>query len=469
MAQKKHDLEYYLAQARRIAEHREAGAEKEIRKLYKSMLKDLQTFVSETYVQYAQEDKLTFAMLQTAGYNARFLEEVELRINLATPKAAKELQALVEETYKIAYEGMVKGVAASADAEALDAAFAENIAITPEQVKAAVDNPVSGLTLSDTLEKHRKDIIYGIKQIVGVGLMNGDRYTTMARRIAEHVDGDYKKAIRIARTETHRVREAGNHAAALEVDDALQKGTTGLRMVKVWKTMKDERVRPQRAAYKRKAGVKARKTYTAGLRSMLKGANHMKMEGQTVLENEPFDLGGGVKAMAPGQSGVAGHDINCRCYASREMMTDAEYFEKTGKHFPGWKLAEPLENSENSGIIELPDIPILKAVGASGKNYPVKLPSGNHAKLTTGTTITKVKVFAGKGTDEPIRKATELSDLYKQYNVKPSEWQKVRGDAYVMVDGKMKHAELHWYESEGLRVEMKVKRFFDDESKVHRR
>lgn len=459
-------LEYYLVQARRIAEHREAGSERIIRKIYKHLLKDLQSFVADTYTQYAEDDALTFAALQKAGYHARFLEEVEQRINIATPQAAQELRELVEKTYKLAYDGMVRGVV-SQGTEGLDEAFAESVAITPEQVKAAVENPVSGLTLSDTLEKHRKDIIYGIKQVVGVGLMNGDRYSTMARRIAEHVDGDYKKAIRIARTETHRVREAGNIAAAESVDAELKKTSTGLRMVKKWMTMKDERVRPQRAAYKRKAGVKARKTYTAGLRSMLKGANHMKLHGQTVLADEPFDLGGGVTAKAPGQSGVAGHDINCRCYASYEMMTDAEYFEATGKHFTE-KVVEMLENSGNRGIIELPDIPIIRAVGASGKNYPVKLPSGNHTKLATGTTITKVKVFAGKGTAEPIRQAEELSELYKHYNVKPSEWQKVRGDAYVMVDGKREHAEVHWYESEGLRVEMKVKRFFDDESKVRR-
>ena len=106
----------------------------------------------------------------------------------------------------------------------------------------------------------------------------------------------------------------------------------------------------------------------------------------------------------------------------------------------------------------------MYAVGASGRNYPVKLPNGNHTKLAPGTTITKVKVFAGKGTDTPIRQAKVLSELYKNYNVKPSEWQKVRGDAYVMLDGDKKHAEIHWYESGDLRVEMKVKRFFEDES-----
>lgn len=337
MAQTK-DLEYYLAQARRIAEHREAGVEKEIRRLYKAMLKDLQTFISDTYVQYAKDDKLTYAMLQEAGYNARFLEEIEQRLNVATPKAARELRQLVEETYDAAYKAMVDGVARAASG--LETEFAESIAITPEQVKRAVENPVSGLTLSDTLEKNRREIIYSIKRTVGVGLMNGDRYTTMARRISEQVDGDYKKAIRIARTETHRVREAGNHDAAQYVDSELQKGTTGRRMCKTWRTMKDERVRPQR----RRKGKKGWST------KMGRGPNHMILDGQTVLVEEDFDLKDGHTAPVPGMSGVAGHDINCRCYVSYEMLTDAEFFAKTGKHFPGTK---GIENSENGGTIEL--------------------------------------------------------------------------------------------------------------------
>ena len=328
-------LEKYFAQARRIAQHREEGAERIIRKMYKHMYKDLQTFVSETYVQYAEDDKLTFAMLQKVGYDARFLEEIEQHINLTTPKTAQELRALVEETYRIAYEGMVNGVA-RAGVDGLDAAFAEHMAITPEQIKRAVENPVSGLTLKDTLEKNRKDIIYSIKQAVGVGLMNGDRYSTMARRIAEVVDGDYKKAVRIARTEAHRVREAGNYDAAAGVDQALQNSSTGLRMVKTWKSMQDERVRPQR----RRKGRKGWST------KMGKGPNHMILDGQTVLADEAFDLKDGRTSPAPGLCGVAGHDINCRCYASYEMLDDAEYFAKTGKHFPG------LENSGKSGIIK---------------------------------------------------------------------------------------------------------------------
>lgn len=318
---KKKDLEYFLAQARRIAAHREAGAERIIRKIYKHMLKELNTFISETYVQYAEDDKLTYAMLQKAGYDARFLEEVESHISIATPKTARELRELVEETYKIAYDGMVDAVNKGGN---LDEAFMSSITtITPEQIKNTVNNPIMEIAL----EKNHRNVIYDIKQVVAVGLMNGDRYTTMARRISEKINSSYNKAIQIARTETHRVIEAGNIEAAENVDTELQSGTTGMRMVKTWKSMKDERVRPQ---------VKR------GKKIVMRGnANHVAMDGQVRLTDELFDLGNGVTAKAPGQSGDAGNDINCRCYASYELMTDEEYFKKTGKHFNGSTIIVP--------------------------------------------------------------------------------------------------------------------------------
>lgn len=331
------DLEYYLAQARRIEAHREAGVEKEIRKIYTDLLKDLRATLTEAYTKWGTDDRLTFADLQKAGYHARFLEEIQQRVDVATKMQAARLRTTVKQAYELAYKAMEEGVVkAGADYLELDKQFRNSIAISPEQIKAAVNNPVSGLTLADRLEKHRKDIIYNIKQTVGVGLMNGDRYTTMAKRIAESLDGDYKKAIRIARTEAHRVKEAGRIDAATNVDAAMKNGSSGMRMVKTWKSMKDERVRPQ----------SRRKTKKGWVTKMSGNANHMKMDGQVRLADELFDLGSGVTATAPGQSGDAGNDINCRCYASYKMMTDAEYFQKTGKHFPDNAETRALEQEK---------------------------------------------------------------------------------------------------------------------------
>lgn len=338
MAAQKKDLEYYLAQARRIAEHREAGAEAAIRKEFNKLLKELKTYIADVHEKYAAEDgSLFFADLQKAGYDARFLEEIEKRIDVATPKVAKELHALVADTYDLAYKSMIEGVEKAADGIDLGKTFSEAVSITPAQIKKVVQNPIMDVAL----QKNHRDIVYDIKRAVAVGLMNGDRYTTIAQKITVALDkenGPYKNAILIARTEAHRVREAGNNDAAVAVDKELQKGATGRRMCKVWKTMKDERVRPQ---YVRKT----KKGWKRGISKT--GANHVKLEGQTVLADEMFDLKDGNFAPCPGSTGIAGHDCNCRCYTSKKMLTDAEYFDLTGKHFPGY-------NAEDEGEPEKP-------------------------------------------------------------------------------------------------------------------
>lgn len=290
-----YDLDRLLAQVRRIEEHREKGAEKEIRKVYQELLKELRYYLADAYTQYAEDDQLSYGILQKHSYYARFLEEVEQKINDISPEVKRLIRSTVDQTYEYTYNGMLdcvkKAVAAPEIAVGLKAC-------TPDIIRRAVENPVSKLTLNDRLEKHRKEIVYNIKQDISVGLMNGDRYSTMANRIKKSVDGDYKKAIRIARTETHRVREAGNHDAAVSVDDVLKTGESGMRMMKTWKTMKDERVRPAKAKGKNRK------------------YDHRKMDGVTILVDEEFTLPSGAKTMAPGQSGVAGEDINCRCYLS---------------------------------------------------------------------------------------------------------------------------------------------------------
>lgn len=313
-----YDLDRLLVQIRRIEEHREKGAEVEIRKTYQALLQDLRHYLSDEYTRYAEDDQLTYEILQRHGAYARFLEEMEQKINDISPEIRRSIRSTVEQTYEYTYNGMVESVKKVVMNPAIAAGLK---ACTPDVIRRAVENPVSKLTLNDRLEKHRKEIVYDIKQNITVGLMNGDRYTTMANRIKQSVDGDYKKAIRIARTETHRLREAGNHDAAVSVNGALKDSTTGLQMVKTWRTMKDERVRPAKAKGRNRQ------------------YNHRKMDGVTVPVDEEFVLPSGAKTKAPGQSGVAGEDINCRCYLSYGLQ----------------KQPVGLSAGENAGIV--PDHP----------------------------------------------------------------------------------------------------------------
>lgn len=289
-----HELDRLLAQVRRIEGHREKGTEKEIRTVYQTLMKDLRHYLADEYSRYAENDQLTYDILQRNGYYARFLDEVEQKINDISPEVKRTIRGTVEQTYEYTYNGLIDCVKKAAEGTELGMLKA----CTPDVIRRAVENPISKLTLNDRLEKHRKDIVYNIKQDISVGLTNGDRYSTMAKRISRSVEGNYKKAITIARTETHRVREAGNHDAALSVDEALKTGGSGMRMMKTWKTMKDERVRPAKAKGRNRQ------------------YNHREMEGVTVPVEEEFILPSGAKTVAPGQSGVAGEDINCRCYLS---------------------------------------------------------------------------------------------------------------------------------------------------------
>lgn len=295
MAIKTSTLERHFNALRKIEEHRTAQSERNIRRIYQALLKDLRQFVGVEYATWAEDDKLTYEILQRKGQYARFLEEFERRINNITPEASAEIKQLVENMYDVSYKGMVNAVEKSPNLKDLKEKL-ENIKnVTPEVIRAAVENPVSGLTLSDVLEKNRKEIIYNIKRDVTSGLLNGDRMSSMAKRIANSVDQNYRKSVLIARTEVHRVREAGHHDAATELDGVMQEGTTSLRMVKTWRSMKDERVR---------------KTSKA---------NHRKMDGVTIPIDDYFNLGRGVKTKAPGQSGDAANDINCRCYLSYDL------------------------------------------------------------------------------------------------------------------------------------------------------
>lgn len=113
--------------------------------------------------------------------------------------------------------------------------------------------------------------------------------------------------------------------------------------------------------------------------------------------------------------------------------------------------------TRNNGKIKVLDVG--RSVGAASKKYSVKMPaSRDHVRLAEGQSI-EGKTFAGKGTKTEIRERYKLEVAYK----KPADsFEKVSGNGYVIVDGKKRHAELHWYESGNEVFEMKVKRFLDE-------
>lgn len=330
MPKAEQSLNDLLHEIRRIEQSREVLTEKKIRKIYKQLLKELNHFFADEYLKYSKDGILTVAMLQEKSRYAKFLEEIESHVNNLTPEIVALIKNTVEDTYTACYKGMSESVLKAKDTKsALN--YLKDLNIRPEVMKRAIENPVSGLTLPDILEKNRKEVIYDIKQQVNIGLMNGDRYETTAKKVAERLDISYGKATNIVRTETHRVTESGFMDCAKDISDSLD--GSGLVYTAAWRTMKDERVRPQHR-YRTKSGWK-----TSISRN---GANHQKMEGVIIQVGDKFQLEPNVYAECPSTSGTARNDCRCRCFLEYDLLTVEEFEKLTGKY---------VDKSGGSGIM----------------------------------------------------------------------------------------------------------------------
>ena len=313
-------LSELLYDIRRISEHREKLTEKKIRSIYQTLVKEINSFVAESYSKYADDDgRLYLSYLDAKNKRAKFLQEIVENVSGISPKLKKEIETLIDDTYSKSYKAMSESLK-KANTTAEIEEVSKDIDVNPNVLKQAVNNNISKLTLEPVLQKHRAEIIYQIQQELNMGLMLGDRYEKMASRISERCNVSYSKAMNITRTETHRNIESG----FLDAGEHIQDGLDGSDLIyaATWRNMGDERVRPQ-VRRKTKKGWKTTLSRN--------GANHIKMEGQTVKVGDFFDLGNGVKAKAPGKSGVAAHDCNCRCFLEYNLMTVDEFAKATGK------------------------------------------------------------------------------------------------------------------------------------------
>ena len=137
------------------------------------------------------------------------------------------------------------------------------------------------------------------------------------------------------------------------------------------------------------------------------------------------------------------------------------YIDGLGRVAPGSKIQiNKHTKTPKRDIINQRDYDVPRGLGAAAKRYDVRLIGGGNASLKEGSKITKIKTFAGKGTDKEIR---DRFILESQYGRPADSWQKNRGEAVIVHKGKERKAEIHWYEAEGEKVGIKVKRYLDED------
>lgn len=269
----------------------EKGLERDLAREYATALKGIRQEISGIYERYAAADG-TLSYADMTRYNRlRTLEkDIAAELKALTGKTAKltqtGLEAIYEESFYRTAFSLEKGVQAKL-------AFGK---LNSKAVQAAVQNPISGLTLNERLARDRAAIILNCKATITQGIIRGSSYPEMSRELKRVFEGDLVKARRVVATEAHRVKE---QARAEAIDHAVEQG---VQLKKIWVATLDNLTRD----------------------------GHGELDGQAADAEGLFHLNG-LSAEYPGGFGDPAEDINCRC----TVRVEIEGFEPTVRRVRG--------------------------------------------------------------------------------------------------------------------------------------
>lgn len=291
------DLNKTTETINRIIGQKVKGSERQIAKLYANTLNDIRKELAKLYEKYEVGGKLTY--VEMAKYD-RLTKFTEFLTELLTGQY-KDLKTLIFDVLGESYQDGYYMTAWAVETSTLSKLAYSTV--SAETILAAVDNPLTNL--SERIHKNMVNSIFEIRQEVTQGLVQGDTYGKMAKRLKDKLDIKAYEAVRIVRTEGHRVAELSSS------DSAEHASKNGIVMTKTWNSSEDERVRNR----------------------------HKQLNGQTVPVDEDFKMGDMV-GKAPGQmSGGGKANINCRCFVtySVESINKPDAKEMENMAFDTWK------------------------------------------------------------------------------------------------------------------------------------
>lgn len=270
-------LEGYLRRLNDESDKMLGSYEKTLKRAYTSLLRDMNNVISNTYAKLDDSDLI--GSLQKYHRKDNVEQTLTSLINEFSKAKYKGMYDQLREQLLFAYQYYYTGLTEVSGRKY------KLLPLKKEWLTATIENEIAGLTLKETLQRDRQNIIYSLKSNLIQGVNRGESYSQMAKRMKDVVNGDYQKAVRIARTETHRVKEAGTYESALKGEKA------GIKQMKTWNSSNDGRTRKE----------------------------HRRLDGKTIPMDEYFRVGS-AKALKPGDTGRAEHDINCRCFLTYEIV-----------------------------------------------------------------------------------------------------------------------------------------------------
>jgi len=249
----------------KILKRKEKALEKKLAKAYAESLKDIRHKIADLNAKH----DLTMNEMYKYNRLKTLQNDVENELVKMANKNNTTIYEMLGETYEESFyrTGFILETEVQANLR-----FAK---LNPVVVKKAIENPLSDLAL----QRSRVNVIISVNQAIAQGLITGEGYLKISKRLNKVMEGNLNNTLRIARTETHRVQQQSRLESIEHVAEQ------GVIMKKRWQSTLDNRTRD----------------------------THADMDGQEVNMDEMFESPSGASAEAPGQFGVSEEDINCRC------------------------------------------------------------------------------------------------------------------------------------------------------------
>ncbi|WP_353856443.1 phage minor head protein [Bacillus sp. Bos-x628] len=269
---------------------------RKLKRLFQRASKDLLSKLTALFVKLDQTKEPTLADANRHGDLTRLKWEITSLISDLSAKVKAMIIEFLEEIYESSYNWLILGFLATLGITLAQPKITLNQANLPaEWTSWDVRKAISSKQMYKAIETDRKKTIQQINKTIERGFIERKHFAQVAKELQSDVGLSYNRSKRIVNTEMHRIREKAT------LDAAKKAQSRGIDMKKTWHNVGDERVRET------------------------KYADHVHLEGQERMINEPFDLGINkngvhVTAEAPGQSGDPSNDINCRCFATYEPV-----------------------------------------------------------------------------------------------------------------------------------------------------
>lgn len=260
---------------------------KAIKRQYEQAIRDI-----NLKIQFLSSGEIT----QSRLYQLEFQKALKSQISEILDKMNKANYTTINDYLEACYYEAFLGTLYDLQGQGIPLIFpiAQNQVVKAIQLDTKLSKSLYK-TLGININVLKKHINNEIARGISSGLMYGD----IARNIKNRAFIDFNKAIRIARTEGHRISQEATYEVQTKAKEA------GASVIREWSSALDNRTRK----------------------------SHRKLNGQFRDINEAFEVNGH-KVMYPGRFGIPHEDINCRCSVLQRAtwaLSDREYKRAYGK------------------------------------------------------------------------------------------------------------------------------------------